>query len=376
MLLESFQQFAGLQNKSIKFLTLRSTLLNASQTIASEQPDVVMIDVTRSDAHIFELTERFKAQHRNIIFMMLTEDSSADLLIKAIRSGFSEVLQLPVTEQAISQALERLIAKKSLGNNTASKVISTISSKGGSGATFVATNLAYALAECCDKKVLVLDTNHFFGDAAMYVSEDEPVMTLADVCDQIHRLDNAFLDSSLIHVTPRLKVLAANNDPAKVADILPEHIEQILRLARNYYDFVVVDTGRQIDACTVKVLDMCDVIYPIVQLSLPYLRDTKSLMTTFRSLGYSQDKVKVIVNRYEKGNKLTTTDLRDAINVDIEALIPNAYLSVIDSVNQGVAICKLYKNSPVSKELIRMAVSMTGIVQSKQAGWMAKIFNL
>lgn len=376
LLLESFAQFSGLQHRNITIVPLHSNLLNASQAIAAEQPDVVMIDVTSDESHVFELTERFKVQHQNTIFMLLTSDSSTEVLIKAIRSGFSEVLHLPVTEQSISHALERLITKKNLSASSNSKVISVISSKGGSGATFVATNLAFALAAECRKKVLVLDTNHFFGDAAMYVSDEQPSVTLAQVCEQIHRLDIAFLESSLVHVTDDFKLLPANNDPAKVADILPEHLDKIIRLARNYFDFIIVDTGRQIDAMTVKILDASDIILPIVQLSLPYIRDTKSLLKTFNSLGYGDEKVKIIVNRYFKDNKLTIEDLQLSIQRNVETTIPNEYLSAIDSVNQGIAVCKLYPNSVISKKLVQLAHMLSGSTPVQPSSFLAKLFRV
>ncbi|MES2500737.1 MAG: AAA family ATPase [Pseudomonadota bacterium] len=359
-LLESITAFASLKQKSIGLTTIRSSLLNATQRIANEIPDVVILDIGDAKYHEFELVERFKAQYKNMAFMMMSDDNSSELLLKAMRSGFSEVMPLPLIESQLIQALDRHQSKQMSNARHESNVLSVISCKGGSGATFIATNLGYVLARLFNKKVLLIDVNQYFGDASMYVSEHKPKMTLADVCNQMHRLDYAFLESSLVTVLPNYKILAAADNPASAVDILPEHLEKIIRIARNYYDYIILDVGTQIDALTVKALDLSDTIYPILQLVLPYIRDAKHLTNVFKSLGYSSAKIQPIVNRYDKSGKLKLSDLSGAIfSADAITVLPNDYVAVTDSVNQGVGVIALYPGKPISKALIILAEKIT-----------------
>ena len=373
-LLETAAKYEDFKQKNINLLTIRSNLLNASQRIANEVPDVVILDVSDGKHHEFELAERFNAQYKNMAFMMMSEDSSAELLLKAIRSGFSEVITLPLTEEKLSQALQRHQTKQFKTASHQSKVISVISCKGGSGATFIATNLSYILSALFNKKVLLIDINQYFGDASMYVTDKKPGMTLADVCNQMNRLDLAFLESSLITVRPNYKILAAAESPDSAADIKPEHLDTIIRMARNNYDYIILDVGRQIDALTVKGLDLSDTIFAVMQLVLPYIRDARNLLNVFKSLGYSQSKVQMIVNRYDKASKIKLSDLSGAINVDNLITVPNEYVAVTDSVNQGVSVYHLFKNNAVSKALIEIAENITK-TQIKEKGLMAKLFG-
>ncbi|HEY0563824.1 MAG TPA: AAA family ATPase [Methylophilus sp.] len=373
-LLEDIASFSGFKKRGIQLVTLRSNLLNASQSISNEMPDIVVIDVSQGKTNEFELTERFKAQYKNMTFMMMSDDASSELLLKAIRSGISEVITIPLTEPALMHALDRYEAKLSVSASHQSRVISFISCKGGGGSTFISTNLGFILAEVFKKKVLLIDLNQYFGDASMYMSEQKPSMTLADVCNQISRLDFAFLESSLIEVTPRYKVLAAAENPANASDIKPDHIDTIIRLAKNYYDYVILDVGRQIDAVTVKGMDLSDHIYPVVQLVLPYIRDAKNLLEIFKSLGYSSNKVNLIVNRYDKSSKLKLGDLNNALNAIVSTTIPNHYASVTESVNQGVPVYKLAKNSPVTKALVTLAEDITS-TKLKEKGIFSKMLG-
>lgn len=373
-LLETAAKYEALKQANINLLTIRSNLLNASQRIANEVPEVVILDVSDGKHHEFELAERFNAQYKNMAFMMMSEDSSSELLLKAIRSGFSEVITLPLSEEKLSQALQRYQTKQFSSASHHSKVFSVISCKGGSGATFIATNLGYILSALFDKKVLLIDINQYFGDASMFVSDKKPSMTLADVCNQMHRLDFAFLESCLITVRPNYKILAAAENPDSAVDIKPEHLDTIIRMARNNYDYIILDVGRQIDALTVKGLDLSDTIYTVMQLVLPYIRDARNLLNVFKSLGYSQSKLKMIVNRYDKASKIKLSDLSGAIAVNNLITVPNEYVAVTDSVNQGVSVYHLFKNNAVSKALIEIAENITK-TQIKEKGLMEKLFG-
>ena len=373
-LLEIAAKYESFKQKNINFITMRSNLLNASQRIANELPDVVILDVSDGRHHEFELAERFKAQYKNMAFMMMSDDSSTELLLKAIRSGFSEVITLPLYEDKLLLALQRYQIKQASSASHQSKVMSVISCKGGSGATFIATNLGFILATLFNKRVLLIDINQYFGDASMYVTDKKPGMTLADVCNQISRLDLDFLESSLITVVPNYKILAAAESPDSAVDIKPEHLDTIIRMARNNYDYILLDVGRQIDALTVKGLDLSDSIYTVTQLVLPYIRDARNLLNVFKSLGYSQSKVQVIVNRYDKASKIKLTDLNGAIPVDHLITIPNDYMAATDSVNQGVSVYQLYKNNVISKALIEIAQLITK-TQLKEKGFMGKLFG-
>ncbi|HSR01955.1 MAG TPA: AAA family ATPase [Methylophilaceae bacterium] len=339
---------------------LRSNLLNASQRIANEMPDVIILEMDAANKQDFELAERFKTQYKNMTLMMMSTDTSSELLLKAMRSGFSEVIPNPPSEEQLTKALDRYQSKRMSNATSDSKVLSFISCKGGSGNTFIATNLGYILAAAFNKKVLLIDANAYFGDALMYVSDKKPSMTLADISNQMDRLDFSFLESSLISVIPNFKILAAADDPANAAEILPEHLEKVIRIARNYYDYIILDVSRHIDGLTVKALDLSDTIYPVLQLVLPYVRDAKHILALFKSLGYAKAKVKPIINRYDKAGKLKIADLSHVIDTESMIVLPNDYDAVTDSLNQGDGVYKLYKSKPITKSLTKLAESITG----------------
>jgi pilus assembly protein CpaE len=255
------------------------------------------------------------------------------------------------------------------------KVLAFIACKGGSGATFLATNFGYALAALAEKKVLLIDLHGQFGDATLYVSDQKPGMTLSDICGQISRMDGAFLESCLVHVAPGFGVLAAADDPAQAVEMKPEHMDVILRVARQHYDFIVLDVGRQIDALSLRALDSSDTIYPVLQLALPDIRDGRRLIDIFRSLGYPVERTRLIVNRYTKGGKLRLADLEHALGADVVHTVPNDYLSATDSVNQGIPVLQLSRSSPVARSLADLVELVTERRVTEAKGLFDRLFG-
>ncbi|MYM71565.1 AAA family ATPase [Duganella sp. FT134W] len=359
----------------VQLVASRNGLRDAVERQLPEVPELVVLDASDITADEGELVERLSKQYPSATFMLLTRDPQQDLLIRAMRAGMREVLPLPLVHRAFHEAMDRIEVAAGLSPVRKGKVLAFISCKGGSGATFLSTNFGYALAALADKKVLLIDLHGQFGDATLYVSDQKPAMTLSDICAQISRMDGAFLDSCLVHVASNFGVLAAADDPNRTVDMKPEHMDTILRIARQHYDFVVLDVGRQIDAISLRALDQADTIYPVLQLALPDIRDGRRLLDIFRSLGYPNERTRLIVNRYEKGGKLRLTDLEQALGADVVHTVPNDYLSATDSVNQGIPVLQLSRSSNVARSLAELVELVASRRVAESKGLFDRIFG-
>ena len=353
----------------------RASLRDALDRTVTDALDLVIIDASGAEAADADLLERLTRHHAAAQFMLLTGAQHPELLIRAMRVGVREVLQLPLVHRAFHEAMDRIAATAGVGALREGKVLAFIACKGGSGATFIATNFGYALASLADKKVLLLDLHGQFGDATLYVSDQKPVMTLSDVCSQIGRIDGPFLESCLVHVARGFGILAASDDPAKMSGAKAEHIDTIIRLGRQHYDYVLLDVGRQIDAISLRALDNTDTFYPVLQLALPDIRDARRLLDIFRSLGYAIDNTRLIVNRYEKGGKLRLQDLHAALGAEVLHTIPNDYLAVTDSVNQGVPVLQLARTSAAARSLAELVEIVTARRVPESRGLFDRLFG-
>ena len=373
------------RNPADDVFAVPGTLDKLTSMASLASPDVLILDQPSVEGGDLERLERLSHLYPRLAFILICQDQTPEFLIKAMRVGVREVLPSPVSAETLLPAMAR-IAEKRGDNQAQGKVLAFISCKGGSGATFLATNLGYALATQENKRVALIDLNLQFGDAAMYVTDKKPMATLADVAQQIHRLDASFLASSMLSINPNFSVLAAPEDPTHASDVLPEHIDAILNQAKRHYDYVLLDVGHNLDAVSINALDQADMIFPIMQVSMPYIRYGKRLLGVFRSLDYRKDKIHVIVNRFEKEGEITLQDMKTAYGTGMYKIIPSDTAAVMASVNQGVPILRLNKSSPVSKSLMLLAKCLVNEVtthvaqgeraaQTAQGGWLSRVFQ-
>jgi pilus assembly protein CpaE len=327
------------------------------RVVADQQrPDLIILDSMCRDLEELPVLEYVSAQHPQTVVVMLCANHSPEFLINAMRAGVREVLQSPTTKEALVAAVERIERRLGLGAKPRQpgQIIAFIPCKGGSGATFLATNLGYQLA-AESKKVILIDLNLQFGDAALFIHDHKPATNLGDVARNIHRLDASFLAGSLVNVSPNYGVLAAPEDPGQAMEVKPEHVDVLLNLAVNNYDFVIVDVGRVLDAVTIKALDRANCVFPVMQLTLPFIRDANRLISAFRTLGYSKDKIRLVVNRFEKGSEIKLEDVERSLGVATFKTLPNSYEAVASAVNHGRPIASFARNNPVAKGLQELA---------------------
>jgi pilus assembly protein CpaE len=340
-----------------------------------EHPDVIIVEGLCHDAGELSPIESVTTSYPQMIIIMLCSQQTPEFLINAMRVGVREVLPSPASKDALEGAVSRAESKLGLRSAQRSgRILAFVSCKGGSGSTFLATNLGHQLgAE--GKKVLVIDLNLQFGEAVLTVHDRKATSNVAEVARNLSRLDASFLTASTVAVTPNFAILAAPEDPAESLQVKPEHLDAILNLAVNQYDFIILDVGKNLDDLTIKALDRAHNIFLVVQTMLPYIRNANRMMTVFRSLGYPQDKVELLVNRFWKNGEIGLEDLRASLGISRMRTIPNGYKEVAKAINEGVPLATVAKSSLVLKAISELALSLLPKPDQAQGGLLSRLLN-
>lgn len=342
-------------------------------SIAAVHPDLVFFDAQGNESEILSLLENTVSKYPQSAIALFFSSKSATLLLAAMRNGVREVIELPLSESHFHEAVDRILSQKREVSRDDGKILSFISCKGGSGTTFIADNLAYTLASVSNKKILLIDLNLQFGDAALFLSDTKPSMTLPDLCRQIHRLDADLLDSSLIHITPTFGILPASGEPDPHDIIRPEQIDAILHIARQAYDFIFIDLGRQINGIVIRALDQSDYVFPVIQQSLPCMRNGRRLLDWFATLGYKKEKIRVIINRHDS-NAIGIEVIERSLGQKVGYLVPNNFYVVNESINQGFPVLKLARSCNVTKALVEIASVFSDIQKQQSTSIIRRIF--
>ena len=354
-------------HESVQVSQRQGASANLDDSLRASDVDLAVAELpVISDADLL-LIESTLAAHPRTRLVLVCNESSSEFLLRAMRAGVREIV-LPDSPPdalvaAVARQLERLAAIQTPSRKT--RTIAFLSAKGGGGATFLATNLGFALA-ARKQRVALFDLNLQFGEAALFVSDQRPTRSISDVARGIDRLDPAFLEANMMQPKPGYFVLPAPDTPEQAVDVRPESIERILGVARGRNDFILLDVGQNFDRVTVKALDEADSIYVVIQSTLPYLHNAKRLIGVLAGLGYERDKVKVLLNRFVKNDEIGTDEIEKTLGVKVSAQVPNSYASVAYSINHGLPLIEHAPRDPVARSLVELAESLAPAPQQRR----------
>ncbi|HEY1229553.1 MAG TPA: AAA family ATPase [Ramlibacter sp.] len=338
-----------------------------------EQPDLMLVDGICCDLAELSHVEDVTTRHPATTVVLLCSTYSPEFLITSMRSGVREVLPSPVSQEALEATLERIEAKMSKAQRgKRGKILAFMACKGGSGATFLATNLAWQLAE--RGSVLLVDLNLQFGDALSFVHDGSAPSTIANVARDIVRLDASLLAASTLKVAPNYSILPAPDDMAQAVEVKPEHVDAILELAAAQYDFIVLDVPRALDTVAIRALDRAWRIFGIMQSTLPDLRNASKMLAAFRSLGYPPDRTELVVNRFERSSEIGVEEIQRSLGSVRLRTVPNSYKDVSASINHGDPLAKTSRSSAIAKTLAEFAQSISPR-QEEARGLLGRLFR-
>jgi pilus assembly protein CpaE len=339
-----------------KLIAMVGSAQDVANDLTTNQPDLLIFEMrTGLKAEAAELEQAISSSPGTSV-VLLSANQDPDFLLYAMRIGVREVVPMPLINGELGVSLARQFSRFSVQKavKKSAEIISFIPAKGGSGATFLAANLGYALS-LRNKRVLLIDCNFHFGDAALFVTEQVGTATIADLARDANRLDRSLLEASLTKITDDFSVLPSPSSPESAMDIQPQAIDKILQVASAMFDFIVIDASRVLNAATVRALDQSQMIYLVIQLTIPFLHDAKRLMVLLQSLDISRDKLSLIINRGEKGSEIGAAQIEKALGKAKHVEIPNSFKAVAYSINHGIPLLKSSPKDIVSRALEQLA---------------------
>ncbi|HTW45113.1 MAG TPA: AAA family ATPase [Acidobacteriaceae bacterium] len=263
--------------------------------IIEEGYNIIIIDLDSNQEQALDLVEHIGA-HGSVTVMVYSASTDPELLVRCMRAGAREFLTQPFSQNALAEALVRASVRRptSRVKKTAGRLLVFTGAKGGSGVTTIASNFAIALAQESGQSTLLLDLDLPLGAAALDLGITAPFSTV-DAIHNINRLDSNFLGRLLIKHSTGLQVLSAPDKYSPVT-ISVETVEKLLTVARQDFDYVVVDAGSSAGAAYTTLLDAASTIYLVTQVSISELRNSNRLITEF--FACRSTKVQIILNRF------------------------------------------------------------------------------
>ena len=336
-------------------------ILSAQDYIIENRPPLVIVNITKKTNISLDIISKLTTLVKNIKIIVLSYDTESDIVIKALRAGAREFLVKPLIEKDFVASVKKMkdLILGNINDTTKCKVITTFSNKGGIGKTSIAVNLAMEIANITKEKVALVDLNMQMGDITTFLNLD-PSFDTSYVVNNLDRIDETFLLTTLEQYNKTsLYVLADPPDIEQAEIITSEDITTLINILRNVFSYIVIDTTSSFDAKTITALDNSDLILLISIINLPSIRNCQRCFDLFKKLGYSKDKIKLIINRYMDADDIKIEDVEEVLDHKVFFKIPNNYYTIINSINKGIPICDAAPNSNICKSFKQLGAMLS-----------------
>jgi len=336
------------------------------------RPLVVVFGPGLADGPGLAEIERFTRARPDAGAILVAGELSTSLLQQALRSGVRDVLGAPTEATSLIESVERVsrtltmlptVPTSAEDASQLGRVITVSSTKGGSGKTVVATNLAIALARRTSRPVVLVDADLQFGDVAVMMRLVTP-HTLVDAVSAQGRLDAQFLQSLLVRHEPSgLLILPAPLEPSFAERVSGGDMTRIVEILRSFCAYVVVDTPAQFNDVVIALIEQSDDILMVAGLDIPNIKNTKLGLQTLRLLDVGEEKITLLLNRADSKVQLDVAEVERTLGLRAGCLVPSDVV-VPQSVNKGVPVVLDAPRSEVARAFELLADRFAGGAES------------
>jgi len=326
-------------------------------------PDFVLLDLERETGPFFAFAAHLRRIRpaTRLIAVSGALPPTQQLLLEAMRAGVQEFLPKPIGMDSVKDMLSRWAKELDLQDRPAhNKLIVVMGSKGGVGATTVAVNLGVQLSVFAHKRVALLDFARPLGNAHLLL-DLRPRFGVRDAVDNLDRLDSHLLGGLLTQHKTKLEILAGATQPEQWQTIEVPPLERIVNVAQNNFDVVLVDIGSQFSSDWTAILKLARMNLIVAEANVPSLWTLQKRLVALTGFGIEPDRVKIILNRWHKGDEEIMKGIQKDINRPVFACIPNDFRKASTSINLGMPLLENGHNNGLSLRYRQMAAQIVGI---------------
>lgn len=331
------------------------------------KPDIVLMDVNLPDMDGIAATQQLSRAVPQAQIIMISIEGESEYLRRAMLAGARDYLVKPFSSADLIKSIRRihtepaklLAAAEAPGHRGQPSrrhgaIITVYSPKGGSGTSTVAANLAIALKQTGEGRVVLVDGSLQSADQEVLLNLP-PATTVADLAPHVDLLQEVDLQQVLAEHNSGIHVLLAPPKPELADLVAPEHMAAIVRHLAGQYDFVVVDTWTTLNDMTLGVFDAASIILLVATPEITSIRAARRFFELCEALGYPQEKVRLAVNKLDRRSGISLQDIEGSLQKRAAgALSKDDELATI-AINTGVPFVAARPKAPLSVEMMSLA---------------------
>jgi pilus assembly protein CpaE len=299
----------------------------------------LIVDLSGDPEGAIKAVEKVKQAAPDLFVIVSNFQADGEMAISCMRAGANEFLLQPIKRTEFRDAmarLERAPKHAVAGESKLGKLYTFIGTKGGVGTTTLAVNFAAVLAQRKLSTVMI-DLDWIGNDVAMQLGAS-PQYTLMEVAENLDRMDQALFEGFVTRDPLGFFVVGPPDALEQHGHFSDHMIREFATFLVDKYDAIAIDGGRAVsNEVVLAAAQVSAAVFLVIDQEFPSIRNAQRYITFLMRMGFNQDQIKVVVNRYTK--KVTATmanleQIQQTLNQPVFYGIPPSP-AVIGSINKA-----------------------------------------
>ena len=341
-------------------------LRNAVQSLSiSASPNILMVDLSESGDPLNDINSLAEVCEPGTVVIAIGQVNDVRLYRDLLSSGIHDYLLKPLSPGQIRDSLvnaQTIFSSPKHSDGAAAKThISTavIGTRGGVGASTLATSLAWLFSTDHKMPTALLDLDIHFGTGALSL-DLEPGRGLTDAIENPGRIDGLFIERAMIRANDNLAILSAEasiNTPLMTDGSAFVQLEEEFRQA---FEMTVVDLPRNMLINFPHLLTDVNVIVLTTEMTLASARDAIRLLSWLKS-NAGHAKVLVVANRVQPSvGEISKADFEASIERKINFFVPFDVKSATNAAKLGQTFAEANRSSKAGSAIRDIAKAVIG----------------
>jgi pilus assembly protein CpaE len=342
-------------------------LRNAVQSLSiSASPNILMVDLSESGDPLSDINSLAEVCEPGTVVIAIGQVNDVRLYRDLVASGIHDYLLKPLSPAQVRDALVNAQAvfanPKQHDPSVAKKHISTaiIGTRGGCGASTLATSLAWLFSADEKRPTALLDLDVHFGTGALAL-DLEPGRGLTDAIENPGRIDGLFIERAMIRANDHLAILSAEapmNSPLMTDGAAFVQLEEEFRVA---FEMTVIDMPRNMLINFPNLLTDVNVALVVVEMTLASARDTIRILSWLKSNAAHVQPL-IVANKVQAGvAEISKSDFEASIERKINFTIPYDVKAATNAAKLGQTFADANRASKAGAVIRDIAKSVLGV---------------
>lgn len=337
-------------------------LRNAVQTLSvSASPQILLVDLSESGDPINDINALAEVCEPGTVVIAAGQVNDVRLYRDLVASGIQDYLLKPVSPDLLRDALANaqaiLNAPKLVEGATERPhcSIAIIGTRGGVGASSIATSMAWLFSEKGGRTTAMLDLDVHFGTGALAL-DLEPGRGLTDAIENPSRIDGLFIERAMVKASERLAILSAEAPISSPVISDGSAFYQLQEEMRAAFEATITDLPRSMLVQHPHLITDVQIAVVVTELTLAAARDSIRILAWLKS-NAPQTQVYVIANKVQAGAQLEITrkDFEGSIERKIDVVLPFDQKLAAQAAKLGKPLAEVGKGSKSAQPLHDLA---------------------